>query len=57
MINLVGNTIDHYQILVKIRETPTRVLYRAYNTKAQNYTALEVVKTSGESAFRTAAFD
>lgn len=47
MQNLIGTSIDHYQILVKIRETPTRVLYRAYNTKAQNYTALEVLKTSG----------
>lgn len=47
MNNLVGNTIDHYQILVKIRETPTRVLYKTYNTKAHNYTALEVVKTAG----------
>jgi len=46
MISLIGNTIDRYQILVKIRETPTRVLYKAYNTASQNYIALEVVKTS-----------
>ena len=47
MQNLIGNRIEHYQILVKIRETPTRILYRAYDTRVQNYRALEVVKTSG----------
>ena len=47
MINLVGTVIEHYQILVKIRETPTRVLYRVYNTRAKNYEALEVVKAPG----------
>jgi WD40 repeat protein len=47
MNNLVGATIDHYQILVNVRETPTRILYRAYNTRSQNQTALEVLKTSG----------
>ncbi len=46
MINLVGSTIEHYQILVKVRETPTRVLYKAFNTKSQTYIAIEVVKTS-----------
>lgn len=47
MHNLVGTTLDHYQILVKIRETPTRILFRAYNTQAHNYTALEVLKAAG----------
>jgi len=47
MNNLVGATISQYQILVKIRETPTRVLYRAYNIKSQNHVAIELVKTSG----------
>ena len=46
MINLTGTTIEHYQILVKIRETPTRVLYKVFNTKSQTFVALEVVKIS-----------
>lgn len=45
-MNLIGATIEHYQILVKIRETPTRVLYKAYSSRSQTYVALEVVKTS-----------
>lgn len=45
MNNLVGTAIEHYQILAKIRETPTRVLFRAFNTKSQSYTAVEVIKT------------
>jgi WD40 repeat protein len=49
MISLVGTTIEHYQILVRVRETPTRILYRAYNTRSQNQAALEVVKTSGRN--------
>src|SRR5262245_34513933 len=47
MNNLIGITIDHYQILVKIRETPTRILFKAYNTRSQNQVAFEVVKVSG----------
>lgn len=47
MNNLVGSTISQYQILVKIRETPTRVLYRAYNIRSQTHVALEIIKTSG----------
>jgi len=46
MMNLIGATIDYYQILLKIRETPTRVLYKAYSTRSQTYVALEVVKTA-----------
>lgn len=46
MINFVGKTIEHYQILAKVRETPTRVLYKIYNAKSHSYNALEVVKTS-----------
>lgn len=44
MINLIGSTIEHYQILAKIRETPTRVLFKAHSTRSQTYVALEVVK-------------
>ncbi len=47
MNNPVGSTISQYQILVKIRETPTRILYRAYNTRSQNHVAIELIKTSG----------
>src|SRR5262245_19971376 len=44
MKNLVGTIIDHYQVLRKIRETPTRILYRVYNFRVQTYVALEIVK-------------
>ena len=47
MQNLIGTHIEHYQILVRIRETPTRILYRVYDTRVQNYRALEVLKTAG----------
>jgi WD40 repeat protein/serine/threonine protein kinase len=47
MQNLIGTRIEHYQILVRIRESPTRILYRAYDTRVQNYRALEVVKAAG----------
>jgi WD40 repeat protein/serine/threonine protein kinase len=51
MNNLIGAVIQHYQILVKVRETPTRILFKAYDTKAQRATALEVVKeTRGDTA-------
>jgi WD40 repeat protein len=46
MINLIGSTIEHYQLLSKIRETPTRVLFKAHSTRSQTYVALEVVKTA-----------
>lgn len=46
MNNLIGTTIEHYQILAKIRETPTRILYKAYSTRSQTDVALEVVKTA-----------
>jgi WD40 repeat protein/serine/threonine protein kinase len=46
MKKLIGATIEQYQILVKIRETPTRILYKAYSTRSQTYVALEVVKTA-----------
>ncbi len=48
MNSLVGATIEYYRILVKVRETPTRVLYKAFNTKSQNYTAMELVKAPRE---------
>lgn len=46
MINLIGSTIEHYQLLAKIRETPTRVLFKAHSTRSQTYVALEVVKSA-----------
>jgi WD40 repeat protein len=45
MKNLIGSTIKHYHILLKIRETGTRILYRAFDTKQQKHVGLEVVKT------------
>jgi len=51
MDNLIGTTINHYQILIKVRETSTRILFKAYNIKAHSYVALEVVKeTRGDPA-------
>jgi len=44
MKNLIGKTIKNYQILLKIRETATRILYRAYDSKNESYVALEVIK-------------
>ncbi len=44
MKNLVGTTLQHYQILVKVRETGTRVLFKAYDPKLRQYVGLEVVK-------------
>lgn len=44
MKNLIGNTINQYQILVKIRETGTRVLYKAYDTQTFKHVGLDVVK-------------
>jgi WD40 repeat protein len=45
MKNLIGSTINHYQILLKIRETGTRVLYRAFDTQHQKYVGVEFVKS------------
>lgn len=44
MKNLIGKTINQYQILVKTRETGTRVLFKAYDTSARRYVGLDVVK-------------
>lgn len=44
MKNLIGITINQYQILVKIRETGTRILFKAYDTSARRYVGLDVVK-------------
>src|SRR5215207_10761846 len=44
MQNLVGRTIEQYQIIMKLRETGTRVLYRAYDSRTRRNLALEVVK-------------
>jgi WD40 repeat protein len=46
MANFIGRTIQHYQVLLKIRETPTRTLYRAYDKRAHAYVALEIVKNA-----------
>jgi WD40 repeat protein/serine/threonine protein kinase len=44
MKNLIGTTIHQYQILVSIRETGSRILYKAYDTKTYKYVAFDVVK-------------
>lgn len=44
MKNLVGTTLHHYQILVRVRETGTRILYRAYDPRAHRHVGLEVLK-------------
>ncbi|HMZ06268.1 MAG TPA: protein kinase [Anaerolineales bacterium] len=49
MRHLIGATIEHYQVLVKIRETPTRILYRVFDTRSKNYAAMEVVKNPGKA--------
>jgi WD40 repeat protein/serine/threonine protein kinase len=45
MKNLIGKTINQYQILLKIRETGTRVLFKVYDMVTRRNLALEVVKT------------
>ena len=44
MKNLIGTTINQYQVLVKIRETGTRILYKAYDTRTHRYVGLDAVK-------------
>ncbi len=44
MKNLIGTTIHQYQILVKIRETGTRILYKAYDVRTHQHVGLEVLK-------------
>jgi len=44
MKNLIGKTINQYQILLKIREIGTRILFKVYDTKNKRNLALEVVK-------------
>lgn len=44
MKNLIGTTLNQYQILVKVRETGTRILYKAYDVRAHQHVGLEVVK-------------
>jgi WD40 repeat protein/serine/threonine protein kinase len=44
MKNLVGTTLQHYQILVKVRETGTRILFKAYAPRLRQYVGLEVIK-------------
>lgn len=44
MKNLIGATIDQYQILVKVRETGTRSLFRAYDPRTRQHVGVEVVK-------------
>lgn len=44
MKNLIGATINQYQILVKVRESGTRVLYKAYDPRVHQHVGLEIVK-------------
>jgi len=44
MKNLIGAIIQQYQILAKIRETGTRILYKAYDPQTHQNVGLEVVK-------------
>jgi WD40 repeat protein/serine/threonine protein kinase len=44
MRNLIGVTINQYQILVKIRETGTRILFKAYDTRTHRYVGLDAIK-------------
>ena len=44
MKNLIGATINQYQIFVKVRETGTRVLFKAYDPRAHQHVGLEIVK-------------
>src|SRR5689334_5338235 len=46
MRNLIGKTIKNYQILLKIRETGSRILYRVFDTKTNQYRGLEVIKVA-----------
>jgi WD40 repeat protein/serine/threonine protein kinase len=44
MKNLIGTTIRQYQILVKVRETGTRILFKAYDPHARRHVGLEALK-------------
>jgi WD40 repeat protein len=44
MKNLIGKTINQYQILLKVRETGTRVLYKVFDTGTKRNLALEIIK-------------
>jgi len=44
MKNIVGTTFQHYQVLAKVRETATRVLYKVYDTQTLQNAALEIIK-------------
>lgn len=44
MKNLIGKTINQYQVLLKVRETGTRVLFKIYDTNTKQNLALEVIK-------------
>ena len=44
MENLIGKTIKNYQILQKVRETATRILYRVCDTHKDEYFGLEIIK-------------
>ncbi|RPJ27126.1 MAG: hypothetical protein EHM33_09130 [Chloroflexi bacterium] len=46
MRNLIGSTLQQYQVQLKIRETGTRVLYKAYDTKTFHTIALDIVKVN-----------
>lgn len=46
MRNLIGSTLKQYQIQLKIRETGSRVLYKAYDTVTFHTIALDVIKAN-----------
>jgi len=46
MENLISKSIKQFQILLKIRESSTTYLFKAYDNILDRYVALEVLKTS-----------
>ncbi|MAT42798.1 MAG: hypothetical protein CL609_10680 [Anaerolineaceae bacterium] len=44
MKNLISKTIKNYQILLKIRESSTTILYKAFDQFLDRYVALEILK-------------
>lgn len=46
MNNLINKSIRQYQILLKVRESNTSIIFKAYKKELDRYLALEVLKTS-----------
>ena len=44
MKNLIGKSINQYQVLLKIRETDTRILFKVFDTKSKRNLALDIIK-------------